>query len=115
MATGIRTDLERALAEATIGPGLQRKIPFQIRRAALERPPVIIDRNVLNSPLLQPIFGEGAIPPVFDEADDGVAVIPGGGIPGVSTGTFSGEPIDIGNASIGSPVPPIKPENTGKV
>ena len=106
MANGIRPDLERALAEATIGPGAQRSIPFQVRRTALERPPVIIDRNILNSPILQPIFGQGAIPPVFDEADDGLSDV--GVDLGTGQGTFTGEPIDIGNASIGAPVPPVK-------
>jgi hypothetical protein len=101
-------DLKRALDEATLGPGIQRRIPFQIRRAALERAPVLDDPNILNSPLLQPIFGAGAIPPVFDEADDGLDVIPGGGIPGVSTGTFTGEDIELGQVSAGQPVPPVK-------
>ena len=82
MANGIRLDLQRALAE---GPGA--------------------------IPNLEPLFAPGAIPPVFDEApevEEGPGFIPGGGIPGVSTGTFTGEPIDIGSGSIGQPVPPVK-------
>ncbi len=101
-------DLKRALDEATIGPGAQRRIPFQIRRAALERPPVIMDRGIIDSPIFAPIFSADSIPPVFDGEDDGLDVIPGGGIPGVSTGTFTGEDIELGQISVGQPVPPVK-------
>lgn len=108
MADGeIRPDLEQALAEATLGPGAQRRIPFQIRRAALERAPVLTDPNVLNSPILQPIFGEGAIPPVFDQADGALSDV--GVDLGTGQGTFTGEPIDLGSGAIGQPVPPVKP------
>jgi hypothetical protein len=82
MADGIRLDLQEALAR---GPG--------------------------SIPNLEPLFAPGAIPPTFDEApevQEGPGFIPGGGIPGVSTGTFTGEPIDIGSGSIGQPVPPVK-------
>jgi hypothetical protein len=85
MADGIRLDLQRALAE---GPGA--------------------------IPNMEPLFAPGAIPPIFDEApelDEG-AFIPSGGIPpSGATATFPGEPIDIGNAPIGSPVPPARREN----
>ncbi len=82
MADGIRLDLQEALARGPSG-----------------------------IPNLEPLFAPGAIPPVFDEApevEEGPGFIPGGGIPGVSTGTFTGEPIDIGSGSIGQPVPPVK-------
>ncbi len=106
MANGTRLDLERALAEATLGPGAQRQIPFQIRRAALERAPVLTDPNLLNSPILQPIFGPGAIPPVFDETDDGLSDV--GVDLGTGQGTFTGEPIDLSGVPVGQPVPPVK-------
>lgn len=82
MADGIRLDLQEALARGPSG-----------------------------IPNLEPLFAPGAIPPVFDEApevEEGPGFIPGGGIPGVSTGTFTGEPIDIGSGAIGQPVPPVK-------
>jgi hypothetical protein len=82
MANGIRLDLQEALARGPSG-----------------------------IPNLEPLFAPGAIPPVFDEApevEEGPGFIPGGGIPGVSTGTFTGEPIDLGSGSIGQPVPPVK-------
>jgi hypothetical protein len=78
MADGIRLDLQRALAE---GPGA--------------------------IPNLEPLFAPGAIPPVFDEApevglnDVGIDLETG-------QGTFSGVPMDAGQASIGQPVPPVK-------
>ena len=75
---------KRALDQTPLAPGLLRQLPFQIRRAALERAPALTDPNVLNSPLLAPIFGPDGIPPVFSD-DDGLDVIPGEGIPGVST------------------------------
>ncbi len=62
-------------------------------------------------PNLEPLFAPGAIPPIFDDApevEEGPGFIPGGGIPGVTTGTFTGEPIDIDGGSIGQPVPPVK-------
>lgn len=83
MPNGIRLDLQRALAE---GPGA--------------------------IPNMEPLFAPGAIPPVFDEApevDLGPEFVPGGGPPSGATATFPGEPIDIGNAPIGVPVPPVKP------
>ena len=82
MADGIRLDLQEALARGPSG-----------------------------IPNLEPLFAPGAIPPIFDEApelDEG-AFIPSGGIPpSGATATFPGEPIDLGNAPIGSPVPPVK-------
>lgn len=94
MADGIRLDLQRALAE---GPGA--------------------------IPNLEPLFSPGSIPPVFPagpeegftagapQVDEGPGFVPGGGIPAGATATFPGEPIDIGNAPIGSPVPPARREN----
>ena len=91
MANGIRLDLQRALAE---GPGA--------------------------IPNLEPLFAPGAIPPVFPEGPEegftagapvvaeGPGFVPGGDIPSGATGTFPSEPIDIGNVSIGQPVPPVK-------
>lgn len=88
---GIRLDLQRALAE---GPGA--------------------------IPNLEPLFAPGSIPPVFPEGpeegftagapqvDEGPGFVPGGGIPSGATGTLPGESIDIGGASIGQPVPPVK-------
>ena len=78
MADGIRLDLQRALSE---GPG--------------------------SIPNLEPLFAPGAIPPTFDEApevglnDVGINLETG-------QGTFSGVPMDAGQASIGQPVPPVK-------
>ncbi len=83
MADGIRLDLQEALAR---GPG--------------------------GIPNLEPLFAPGAIPPVFDEApevEEGPGFIPGGGPPSGATATFPSDPIDIGNVSIGQPVPPVKP------
>lgn len=85
MADGIRLDLQEALARGPSG-----------------------------IPNLEPLFSPGSIPPIFSEApevDEG-AFIPSGGIPpSGATATFPGEPIDIGNAPIGSPVPPARREN----
>jgi hypothetical protein len=78
MADGIRLDLQRALSE---GPG--------------------------SIPNLEPLFAPGAIPPIFEEApevglnDVGIDLETG-------QGTFSGVPMDVGQASIGQPVPPVK-------
>ncbi|MCH8268848.1 MAG: hypothetical protein IH846_15150 [Acidobacteria bacterium] len=85
MADGIRLDLQEALARGPSG-----------------------------IPNLEPLFAPGSIPPIFSEPpelDEG-AFIPSGGIPpSGATATFPGEPIDIGNAPIGSPVPPARREN----
>ncbi len=82
MADGIRLDLQEALARGPSG-----------------------------IPNLEPLFAPGAIPPIFDEppeVEEGAGFVSGGGIPSGATGTFPGEPIDIGNAPIGQPVPPVK-------
>ena len=82
MADGIRLDLQEALARGPSG-----------------------------IPNLEPLFAPGAIPPIFDQApevEEGAGFVPGGGIPSGATATFPSDPIDIGNASIGQPVPPVK-------
>ena len=71
-----------------------------------------------------PVFQPDAIPPVLPEGpeegfiagapvvDEGPGFVPSGGIPpSGATATFPSEPVDIGNAPIGIPVPPARREN----